>query len=660
MDKKILEIKNLSVSFTTHEGIVNAVRCVNLTLRRGETVAIVGESGCGKSVTAKAVMGILSSNQVINSGEILFTHIEKNGREITEDLLKLTDREIRKRIKGQKIAMVFQDPMTSLNPTMKIGKQLTEGMRIHRKMSKEDAEKRGIELLESVGIVDAAKRMNQYPHQLSGGMRQRVVIAIALACEPDILICDEPTTALDVTIQAKILQLIADIQKRTGVAVIFITHDLGVVAKIADYINVMYAGKIIEEGVAERIFHEPVHPYTQGLLASIPDIEVKSKRLYTIPGSPPNLLYKIEGDAFAPRNPQALNIDFLEEPPMFEVEQNHCAATWLLDPRAPKLPPINASMEEALPERIPEDAEVLLEVKNLEQHFTLSQQYTVKAVDGVDFTIHKGEIYGLVGESGSGKSTIGRSIIRLYDPTNGEIVFNKERIDGKLSQDTKSMLHQKMMMIFQDPMASLNPRKKVIDIIAEGLDANHLYKNKKEREEMVYRIMDKVGLAREFANRYPHQFSGGQRQRIGIARALVMNPALIIADEAISALDVSIQAQVVNLMKDIQETMGTSILFITHNLSMVKYISHTIGVLHLGHIVESGTTEEIFSNPIHPYTKCLISAIPRTDPDLEKGRKPLEYDYETSGIDYTKGTLHYFSKSHYVLGTDEEIAAWTK
>jgi oligopeptide transport system ATP-binding protein len=335
----ILKIRDLSVSFKTQAGMVNAVRGVNFDLYKGETVAIVGESGCGKSVTVKAIMGILSSNQVINSGSIEYTFFDKDtGKERTVDLVKMNRRELQTRIKGRQIAMVFQDPMTSLNPTMTIGKQIMEGPMLHHKLSKQEAWKRAVELLEQVGIEEPEKRMKQYPHQLSGGMRQRVVIAIALSCRPDLLICDEPTTALDVTIQARILQLLIDIQKKTGISIIFITHDLGVVAKVADYVNVMYAGKIVETGTVDDIFYDPRHPYTWGLLASMPDVNTNDKRLTTIPGNPPNLLYPIVGDAFAPRNKYALNIDFEEEPPMFTINKHHQAATWLLHPNAPETP----------------------------------------------------------------------------------------------------------------------------------------------------------------------------------------------------------------------------------------------------------------------------------------------------------------------------------
>jgi oligopeptide transport system ATP-binding protein len=344
--QKILAIKDLSISFTTSAGTVKVIRGMNLTLYKGETVAIVGESGSGKSVTVKAIMGILSNNGKINSGSIHFAY-QKDGAEVWQDLLQLSKTEIRRQINGKRIAMVFQDPMTSLNPTMTVGAQITEGMIYHYHTPKKEAYQKAIKLLELVGITDPEKRMKNYPHQLSGGMRQRVVIAIALACDPELLICDEPTTALDVTIQAKILELIKDIQKKTGISVIYITHDLGVVAKVADYVEVMYAGKVIEKGTTNEIFYNPKHPYTWGLLSAMPDLDSVNDKLYTIPGSPPNLLHQVEGDSFAPRNIYAMNIDFQKEPPMFQVSDTHYAATWLLHENAPKV-----DMPEALRKRI--------------------------------------------------------------------------------------------------------------------------------------------------------------------------------------------------------------------------------------------------------------------------------------------------------------------
>ncbi|WP_058302680.1 ABC transporter ATP-binding protein [Gorillibacterium timonense] len=346
MSEPVLTINDLSISFKTSNGVVNAIRGVDLELNKGETIAIVGESGSGKSVTVKAIMGILSGNEEINSGSITFRY-DRDGEEVTQDLLKLSKKEMRKRINGKRIAMVFQDPMTSLNPTMTVGNQIMEGMIIHLKLSRARAYERSLELLQLVGITDPEKRMKSYPHQLSGGMRQRVVIAIMLACNPEVLICDEPTTALDVTVQAKILELIKDIQAKTNISVIYITHDLGVVAKVADYVSVMYAGKIVERGTVNEIFYDPKHPYTWGLLSSMPDIGTENEKLYSIPGSPPNLLHKVEGDAFAPRNAFALNIDFKQEPPMFKVSDTHYAATWLLHENAPKV-----EMPETLRKRI--------------------------------------------------------------------------------------------------------------------------------------------------------------------------------------------------------------------------------------------------------------------------------------------------------------------
>ena len=670
--EQVLSVRDLDITFKTTAGKVHAIRGVNIDLYKGETVALVGESGSGKSVTMKAAMGILAQNAKVNSGSIQFSYHHADGSPETVDLLQKDKKWIRRHINGKRIAMVFQDPMTSLNPTMTNGKQIMEEMLWHFKMPKAEAYQKALKLLEEVGITDAEKRMKSYPHQLSGGMRQRVVIAIALSCDPDLLICDEPTTALDVTIQAKILELIRSIQKERGISVIYITHDLGVVAKVADYVDVMYAGKIVETGTIDEIFYDPRHPYTWGLLSAMPDLDTADERLYTIPGSPPNLLHEKAGDAFAPRNKYALEIDDEIDPPMFKISDTHFAATWLLDPRAPKV-----EMPPALIDRVArmsaeankiveaeymaaQSATPLLKVEGLKQYFKVNKNFTVKAVDDVSFEIYPGETYGLVGESGSGKSTIGRSIIRLYDPTAGKITFDGQDISGRLTHAQNNTLRTQMQMIFQDPMASLNPRKKVEDIIGEGLDIHHMYKTQDERREKVEKILEKVGLAPEHAERYPHQFSGGQRQRVGIARALIMNPKLIIADECISALDVSIQAQVVNLMKDIQQETGTAYLFIAHDLSMVKYISDRIGVLHLGHLLETGTTEEIFADPIHPYTRSLLSAIPLPNPVVEKRRVAETYDYATSGIDYSKGTSHLVSGSHYVKCTDEEFAKWCK
>lgn len=609
--KPLLSIKNLHVSFQTYTGKVYAVRGIDLSINEGETLAIVGESGSGKSVTSKAITGLLPKpNAHIDEGEVLFG--EKN-------LLSLNKKQMQK-IRGSEIAVISQDPMTALNPTMKVGKQVVEGAIRHQKLSKKDAKKLSIELFELVGIPNPEVRINQYPHEFSGGMRQRVVIAIALACKPKLLIADEPTTALDVTIQAQILDLLKDIQKKTGTSIIFITHDLGVVANIADSVAVMYAGKIVEKGTVEEIFHSPVHPYNWGLLKSMPNMETKGE-LYSIPGSPPDLMHPPKGDAFAPRNEFALAIDYEEQPPAFQVSSTHSASTWLLHSQAPKIDFMKQSNEDfaAEPHQRSHSKEVLLKVNNLKKYFPLPTKKLLKAVDGVSLEINKGETLGLVGESGCGKSTTGRILLGLYEPTDGEVLFK----DTRLTNKNKRKFAKKIQMIFQDPYASLDPRKKVEDIIAEGLDIHRIIKNKKQRQERVEELLEVVGLQPEHARRYPHEFSGGQRQRIGIARALAVEPELIIADEPISALDVSIQAQVVNLLKKLQQKQGLTYLFIAHDLSMVKYISDRIGVMYLGGMVELATSDELYENPLHPYTQALLSAAPVPDPIEEKKRERI-------------------------------------
>lgn len=609
--EQLLLLKDLYVSFDTYAGKVHAVRGVNLSLKKGETLAIVGESGSGKSVTSKAIMGLLpKQNASIDQGEIWFED---------RNLLALKSKEMQK-VRGSEIAVIFQDPMTALNPTMKVGKQVVESAIKHRKLGKKEAQSLALELFELVGMPNPKGRLNQYPHEFSGGMRQRVVIAMALACNPKLLIADEPTTALDVTIQAQILDLLKDIQKKMGTSIIFITHDLGVVANIADSVAVMYAGKIVERGTVEEIFHTPKHPYNWGLLQSMPNLETKGK-LYSIPGSPPDLMDPPKGDAFASRNEFALAIDYEKEPPMFPISDTHSAATWLLHPQAPDInlekSKIEVQMEE-IDDRFNEN-ETLLEARNLKKHFKLHSKQILKAVDGINLEIKRGETLGLVGESGCGKSTIGRTLIGLHEPTDGQVLYN----NTPLNNSNRKHYRQKIQMIFQDPYASLDPRKKVEDIIAEGIDIHRLVKTNQERKERVVALLNTVGLQAEHASRYSHEFSGGQRQRIGIARALAMEPELIIADEPISSLDVSIQAQVVNLLMKLQKEKDLTYLFIAHDLSMVKYISDRIGVMYLGGMVELGEANEVYKNPLHPYTQALLSAVPIPDPRIEKTRERI-------------------------------------
>lgn len=654
--EKILDVKNLQVSFDTYAGEVKAVRGVSFHLNKGETLAIVGESGSGKSVTSKSLMKLIPNPPGrITSGEILF-----DGK----NLVTLTEKQMQN-IRGSDISMIFQDPMTSLNPTMTIGKQIMESIIKHQKLPKKKAKDKTIEILEMVGIPDAVKRISNYPHQFSGGMRQRVVIAMAISCNPKILIADEPTTALDVTIQSQILELLKNLQKKMETSIIFITHDLGVVANIADRVAVMYAGKIVEIGTVNEIFYNPQHPYTWGLLGAMPNVNYRGEELITIPGTPPDLLNPPTGDAFAARNQYALEIDFRFEPPMFKVSDTHYAATWLLHEKAPKVilpeslnkPGLSLSNEkskESLMKKT-DKRQKLLEIKNLKQYFRTGNKQFLKAVDGLSFDIYKGETFGLVGESGCGKSTTGRTISRIYNATDGEILYNNESIFGKKSDSESQKLNQKIQMIFQDPYSSLNPRLTVADIIAEGMDIHELYMNKKERMERVYELLETVGLNREHANRYPHEFSGGQRQRIGIARALAVNPEFIIADEPISALDVSIQAQVVNLLKRLQKEKGLTYLFIAHDLSMVKYISDRIGVMYKGRIVELAESDELYQNPLHPYTKSLLSAIPIPDPKTEHTRKRIKFDEKLSrNGEEEEPVLREVKKGHWVACSEQE------
>lgn len=608
----VLSIENLHISFKTHAGKVHAVRGVDLSVKQGETLAIVGESGSGKSVTAKSIMGLLPpQNSIVEDGKIMFGN---------QDLLTLNKKAMNK-VRGSDITMIFQDPMTSLNPTMKVGKQVVESAIKHRNLGKKEASKLALELFELVGIPNPRERLQQYPHQFSGGMRQRVVIAMALACSPKLLIADEPTTALDVTIQAQILDLLKHIQKEIGTAIIFITHDLGVVANIADSVAVMYAGRIVEKGSVEEIFYEPTHPYNSGLLKSMPNMKM-SGQLYSIPGSPPDMTNPPKGDAFAPRNDFALAIDYEEQPPMFEISKTHSAATWLLHPQSPDINVSEAQDGKVVEESNKKGAnvnEVILQTSNLKKYFQIGSKQTLQAVDGISLEIRKGETLGLVGESGCGKSTVARTIMGLYEPTSGEISYNNKPI----TQKDRKKYSQNMQMIFQDPYASLDPRKTVEDIVAEGIDIHNLAKDKKERKATVEELLEVVGLQKEHAQRYPHEFSGGQRQRIGIARTLAVEPELIIADEPISALDVSIQAQVVNLLMKLQKERDLTFLFIAHDLSMVKYISDRIGVMYLGGLVELASSDELTSNPLHPYTQALLSAVPVPDPNEEKGRERI-------------------------------------
>ena len=654
--KTILSARDVEIQFSLRGDKLTAIRGCSLDLYEGETLAIVGESGSGKSVFTKSFLGMLDQNGSITGGSIMY---EGN------DLAKYTTEKEWRTIRGKKISMVMQDPMTSLNPLKKVGMQIQESIELHQGLDKAAAKAEAIRMLDIVGIPNPEVRYNQYPHEFSGGMRQRAVIAIAVACHPDILICDEPTTALDVTIQAQILDLIRKLQKNLGMTIIYITHDLGVVANVADRVAVMYAGQIVEIGMAEEIFYDAWHPYTWALLSALPQLGIKGEKLPTIDGTPPNLFNKITGDAFAPRNRQALAIDFKKEPPFFDVSPTHKAKTWYLDPRAPKV--TQPESIKRLAQRMNEDfgsnlkhphedpnREAVIQVKDLQVTFGTGRKKFV-AVDNVKFEIYRGETFSLVGESGSGKTTIGRAITRINPTTAGEILYKGRKINGKISKELDLEVIKGCQMIFQDPLASLNERAKVDYIVSEGILNHHLYKDEQDREDKVQQALKEVGLLPEFASRFPHEFSGGQRQRIGIARALIMQPEFIVADEPISALDVSIRAQVLNLLNDLKKSRGLTYLFIAHDLSVVRFISDRIAVIHKGRIVELSEAEELFRHPLHPYTKSLLSAVPNPDPAIERNKKLVVYDPSIHDYSTDKPQWVEIIPGHFVYGNEKEL-----
>jgi peptide/nickel transport system ATP-binding protein len=620
----LLEVQDLHVRFETSRGTVHAVDGISYNVNRGETVAIVGESGCGKSVSSLAIMRLLPANTArIPAGRILF-----EGR----NLLALSDDDMRE-VRGRDIAMIFQEPMTSLNPVLPIGLQIMEPLFIHLKMSEAQARTRALELLRLVGITDGERRLEQYPHHLSGGMRQRVMIAIGLACNPKLLIADEPTTALDVTIQAQILELMKDLSRRLHIALVIITHNLGVVARYADRVNVMYAARIIEQGTADDIFLRPRHPYTIGLMRSVPRLDLaRGQRLETIEGLPPDLRSPPPGCRFAPRCPYRIEVCD-RDPALGPVGPGHRSACWRADEiTAGTLvaPPPRAAAGLAAPQTATPVAatQPLLAVERLSQHFKIkvsgflsSKTTTIKAVDDVTFSIAPGETLGLVGESGCGKTTIGRTILKLDEPTAGTIRFGGTDITRHSAQGMREF-RRRIQVVFQDPYSSLNPRMTVGQIIGEPLNVYRLVSTRKEQSERVEMLLAQVGLFSYMAERYPHELSGGQRQRVGIARALALEPSFIVCDEPVSALDVSIQGQIINLLEDLQTRLNLSFLFIAHDLAVVRHISDRVAVMYLGRLVEVADRDEIYAHPAHPYTKALLDAAPIPDPSIERVRAP--------------------------------------
>jgi peptide/nickel transport system ATP-binding protein len=611
----LLEVEDLHVHFLTSRGVVRAVEGLSFHVSRGEVLAIVGESGSGKSVSALSIMRLLARTGRVPKGRIVF-----DGR----SLLDLDDEQMRE-IRGRDMSMIFQEPMTSLNPILTIGLQIMEPLTIHLGMTDAQARARAVELMQMVGIPDAERRLDQYPHQFSGGMRQRVMIAIGLACNPKLIIADEPTTALDVTIQAQILELMKDLSRKLNIALIIITHNLGVVARYADRVIVMYAARRVEQGTADAAFHRPRHPYTLGLLRSVPRLDrPRGAKLETIEGLPPNLATAPPGCRFAPRCPY--KIDMCEqEPPLFSTDTGGLSACFRHEEIAAGKITWGAVGAASLA-TAHEHTEPVLSVRNLTKHFPVrgglgGARGVVRAVEDVSFDIHAGETLGLVGESGCGKTTVGRLILRLEQPTSGEIRFDGVNLITASAAELTAM-RRKVQVIFQDPYSSLNPRMTVGQIVGEPLHVYRLVADGAAVAERVTQILGQVGLRPELAERYPHQLSGGQRQRVGIARALAMEPEFIVCDEAVSALDVSIQGQIINLLEELQHTLGLAYLFIAHDLAVVRHISMRLVVMYLGRIMEIADRDVLYREPLHPYTKVLLDAAPVPDPAVEKTRAP--------------------------------------
>ncbi|MFC3745233.1 dipeptide ABC transporter ATP-binding protein [Paenibacillus sp. GCM10012306] len=637
----VLDIKELSVDFMTPQGPRNMVNDINLTIAPGETLVLVGESGSGKTVTSLSVMRLID----YDNGRITQGSIQLNGLNLAE----LSPRELRA-LRGRKIAMIFQEPMTALDPIFTIGQQMMEILIHHGLATKEEARNRAISLLDRVGIVDPELRMKQYPHELSGGMRQRVMIAMALTCGPELLIADEPTTALDVTIQAQILQLLQELKEEFNMSILLITHDLGIAAEMADRVAVMYAGKVVEVADVNSLYAKPQHPYTRGLLQSVMTLQSdRTKPLYHIPGSIPSLADLPRGCRFHPRCAIATDQCRSEEPPAITNGTNMVACWHADDISALPLGAEQQTYEEDAQAAVVAshtnigDPEVLIEALKVSKRFHTSRgvlsrkKQGVRAVDEVSLQILKGETFGLVGESGSGKSTLGRMMLQLEKVTSGQIHWEGQDLAETKSKDLRG-LRREMQMVFQDPYSSINSHWKVADIIGEPLKV-HLSLSSKERRVRVEELMALVGLEPASADRYPHEFSGGQRQRIAIARAIALNPKFIVLDEAVSALDVSVQAQIINLLQDLQRRLGLTFLFIAHDLHVVRHLSDRVGVMYLGQLVELAPTEALYASPAHPYTHALLSAIPASDPSgkkahgLLKGEVPSQ-TFQTTGCKF--------------------------
>lgn len=621
----LIEVRNLRTEFHQRKGNLIASNGVSYYVDPGEIVAFVGESGSGKSVTQySGVQLIPCPPGEITGGQVIF-----DGK----DLLKYSQFGPQlQEVRGGEIGIVFQEPMTSLNPVLTIGDQLTESMILHMHLSKEEANQRAIQLLEEVGITDPETRLREYPHQFSGGMRQRIVIAMAMSCNPKLLIADEATTALDVTTQAQILDLLQDIVKKTNTAMVMVTHNLSIVARYADRVYVMYAGNIVESGTTEQIFYKPHNPYTIGLMNAVPGLnDPKDRKLIPIHGYVKNLINRKDECQFMNRCPYATDqCKSGKEPRLRTVngEDGHfvaCHRDINKETKAERIFEVSTREYRAFDYQHKTDKDKILEVKDLKVYFPVYKGILkkhvadIKAVDGLNFDIYKGETFGLVGESGCGKSTSARAILRLNDITGGKVIFNGQDIT-ELNDEQMRPIRRHMSMIFQDPYSSLDPRQQAADIVMEPMTNFPMNMTRKQMEERVDELFELVGLDPEYKNRVPHEFSGGQRQRLVIARAISTNPDFIVCDEAISALDVSIQAQIINLLEELQEKLQLTYLFIAHDLSVVRHISDRVAVMYLGQMVELSDWNSLYSHPLHPYTKSLLEAVPIPDPILEKTR----------------------------------------
>jgi len=600
MSQAVLDLDDLRTYFHTEDGIVRAVDGVSFRVEVGHTLGIVGESGSGKSVTSLSIMQLLTSSAKIESGKIVL---------LGKNLVGLPEPEMRS-IRGKDVAMIFQEPMTSLNPVFTVGSQVSEAIILHQKTSQEEARERTIDLFREVGIPEPEQRVDSYPHQMSGGQKQRVMIAMALSCNPKLLIADEPTTALDVTIQAQILDMLRDLRDKRGMAILFITHDLGVIAEIADEVLVMYQGEMVEHGSVLDIFSDPKHPYTKGLLACRPRLESVYRRLPTVNDFMESTV--VDGQVK------------IVEKTMGEARLKELTAQGrgrLLHPKS-ELAAMNHPWEkiprEADTTTVAEQTTPLLEVKNLQVHFPVRRGLLsrvvdhVRAVDGISFRVYKGQTLGLVGESGCGKTTAGRAILRLIEPTGGQVLFDGIDI-AKLRTRELRQLRSRMQIIFQDPYGSLNPRMTIESALTEPMVIQKIGENRRDRRDRAAALLEEVDLEADHLRRYPHEFSGGQRQRICIARAIAVKPEFIICDEAVSALDVSVQAQVLNLLNDLQDKYGLTYIFISHDLSVVKFMADMMAVMNAGKVVEFGPSQAIYADPREDYTRRLISATPNDD-----------------------------------------------